>query len=275
MLVATRRSHHPGKRQFDSAVAGLADQRCLAKVAGAPSTAEAGAVADPGLDRALSARGHQSQLRMVNRVLPEPAALAVSVQVDGAIEWSFVVYVAIAVTWVMLMIGSHSELASLLAALGPLLGPALPWPTNVLLASRTRPLWLPWGAILAVNPSTVALVSVSPWSWAVSRGGTVKASWPRHLVVVDVAQQRRVGVRKVTVRALDGTTLRLEVLASARWVDPVLTDLAQIAATGVGQASRATSNWYDAPDGSAGLWYWDGREWTARVHADPWAPPRA
>jgi Protein of unknown function (DUF2510) len=232
-------------------------------------------LAGSGLASALTSRAHQRHLQTVNRLLPEPAAVAVPVQVDGATWWSVVAFagVTIAVIWSMASFGKHSPLISLVATTGPPLIPMLGWLSNLLLASRTRPLRLPWGAVLAASPSTVALVSISPWSWMISRGGTVKASWPRHHVVVEVAPRRRFGVRKVTLRTLDGTTIRLQAVVTARWVDPVLTDLAQLAATGVGQASVATSDWYSNPVG-AGLRYWDGQHWTPHVSVNPWAPPR-
>jgi hypothetical protein len=186
------------------------------------------AVVDSRLVKALSAPAHQRQLQTVNRLLPEPAAVTVPVQVSGATWWSFIGFAAstIGAIWVMVACGENSVFVPPLAAVCPLVVPILAWPANVLLRSRTRPLRLPWGALLAVNPHTVAVVSISPWSWAVSRGGTVKAIWPRHQVVVEVAPLRRFGVRKLAVRPLGGITIHLEAVISARWVDPVLTDLA-------------------------------------------------
>jgi hypothetical protein len=233
-------------------------------------------VTESELRSALSSKPHQRQLQIVDRVLPAPAAVAVPVRVAGSSLPGDAIALAVSVAAFVLAVRTHSSSSIALLVLPviwPLVLPQVSRMTGVLFAARVRPLRLRWDAILAVDASTVSLVSVSPWALVTSRPAKVKASWPRHHIVVELATRRRWGIRKVTLRCLDGTTFRLEARVVARWVDPALTELVHFATTGSGTVSMwAAANWYADPASSAGLRYWDGQAWTSDLLSDPWRP---
>ena len=232
------------------------------------------AVTESGLRTALSSKTHQRQLQIVNRVLPAPAAVAVPVRVAGSSLPGEALALAVSFAVFGISVHTHSSTAIALVVLpviAPLLLPQVSRLTGLLLSARVRPLRLPWDTILAVDATTVSLVSNSLWAIATARPAKIKASWPRHHLVVELAARRRWGIRRVTLRTLDGTTFRLEARVLARWVDPALTELVHYATTGSGTVSVwADANWYADPASSAGLRYWDGQAWTSDVLTDPW-----